>query len=919
MKVKAVILAGTLSGAIVKHTRVLIEKFCRFPVSRTASPDAHPVMPGLVPGISHRAGAARKVDGLNRSGRDGGSVELEGLHTPIEVVRTWKRDARGGVTFTVSLALTVLLLLAVGASEASGQTPPPKTAEEAIADERTEGQDFGLGGSDPLGEYDLQIVRPTRGAPRFTLDVKSDEQDAPDYFTVDAMVDGSGGHRGAHLSRSHDPDGDGNTLRERVFVYTDIDAPLRTGFADSVLQVDASAMSIPTFGPGYLGTIARHVLSPGDSVEGTYRGARGQYRCSGTDDCTVRVGFRIDDSYAYRNLTGDWIFVPDVRSDGEYRDGDYYRYGAWLKTTENAAGTILSHDEVETFYGSSLMPTGDVSAVTGHAMYYGGAAGVYAKNGMSGHFTAEAELAADFDNSEISGYIYNFKLDGMSARGWEVDLWPGEFSKSDGTFSGDTSTLTNSVAGGDGDGSYQGGFYGEAKEWSLETDAPPPQILGEFNATFLDGSAAGAFGARTRPRVKSLAEAIEEVNLPPLWEIGDLTRPGIGPGIGGRGAPGTDYGAPGEYHLDITRDGQWAEIDLRVTTGEKVSWNNHVTDDFDWSTYISSPASGHAGQEFRLIREPGMDGSTVDEIVRIFTDIENPTKGTFTDRYELDVRPKNEEFTAYQLDPAADLLLVSAREWVPGDPNGHQIIYPILSGDRQRVQGFFDGAQGRFTCVGGTACAVTVNPGTDTLGRTVAQVTAIEGRVAFIPKRDAEWSEADADYLSYGVWARQTTLPDGRVHYNELQPFADSTAATIRDITAVTGSATYRGGAAGVYARDGIGGTFEARSELTANFDTNRITGSISDVQLSEEHEGGAWSVRLNDGQIFTQGQFTGRTDGLVDGVKASVHQDDQNAYSGRFHGLATAGDQPSSATGEFIANFSNGAVAGALGTNKRD
>ncbi|MXW35995.1 MAG: hypothetical protein F4Z60_11060 [Chloroflexi bacterium] len=46
------------------------------------------VMPGLVPGISLGIGAARDVDGRNKSGHDGGVVEPKTSHTPAGFMRT---------------------------------------------------------------------------------------------------------------------------------------------------------------------------------------------------------------------------------------------------------------------------------------------------------------------------------------------------------------------------------------------------------------------------------------------------------------------------------------------------------------------------------------------------------------------------------------------------------------------------------------------------------------------------------------------------------------------------------------------------------------------------------------------------------------------------------------------------------------
>ena len=148
--------------------------------------------------------------------------------------------------------------------------------------------------------------------------------------------------------------------------------------------------------------------------------------------------------------------------------------------------------------------------VTGTATYDGDAAGVYVhetKNddgtvdtATSGRFTADVTLKAYFDAdvpftaNTIHGTISDFDLDGGPANSWNVDVSAGISS---------TFALKNGEASGmeGNNGSLSGQFHGTAVDRDgagAETDlAAPPVLVGEFNANFVNGTAAGAFGART--------------------------------------------------------------------------------------------------------------------------------------------------------------------------------------------------------------------------------------------------------------------------------------------------------------------------------------------------------------------------------------------------------------------------------------
>ncbi len=267
-------------------------------------------------------------------------------------------------------------------------------------------------------------------------------------------------------------------------------------------------------------------------ADATLDGASGKLKCVGTADCTVTL----NDKGAVTATTGDWNFTP---ADGEMvyvADTDYLYYGFWLMRTTDKDG-VTEYDEVQTFFGAKdveATATSNIGDVVGAATYKGGATGVYVKNvtddqgavftATSGHFSADVELNASFgggnvaDNNQftIGGTIKDFQLQHDEENDWEVSLGLADLSggRTDGgepgkagpgsshtnVFDGATTGDSTSVKG-----TWNGAFYGSsaAVDHDMDDTTPdinpaPPSVLGEFNANFTDGTAAGAFGANKK-------------------------------------------------------------------------------------------------------------------------------------------------------------------------------------------------------------------------------------------------------------------------------------------------------------------------------------------------------------------------------------------------------------------------------------
>ena len=266
-------------------------------------------------------------------------------------------------------------------------------------------------------------------------------------------------------------------------------------------------------------------------VDGSYRGADGTYTCSGTDECTVTV----DDEGDVTAIAGMWIFTPGTDATSSQPDYEYLSYGFWLKKTADA-DDATTYNEVETFAtATGVVPTADgLDDVTGSATYDGDAVGVYVKNVLddqanivsatSGHFKADVELTATFGggnvaaNSQftIGGTLDNFDLQHGEQNDWAVSLGLADFSggrQNDGepgkSLPGNSHTNAfNGTATGDSTaaaGSWNGIFHGVAGQINHDddTDTPdintaPSAVIGEFNANFTDGTAAGGYGANKK-------------------------------------------------------------------------------------------------------------------------------------------------------------------------------------------------------------------------------------------------------------------------------------------------------------------------------------------------------------------------------------------------------------------------------------
>lgn len=471
--------------------------------------------------------------------------------TPQEVCEAEGGEYRGDMCVSAEMLEEERMAAVAAATKAAG------TKEMAIATEAAETgtNDGGLGGSTfdaggnltgAVATYTLTID-PADQTVEIT-DSALDGEDDPKFIQAMDLGGGTTMH-----ARAMAADDDGNVVEEVVVVSTDIEDPTPTAFGmvhtldvrvdgetatdnmpNDALQivegnigmVKAGAFTAPSGTTGTTTLSFQQAVADDPSttdtdesrdaaeIMGTFNGAMGTFKCNaaGASGCAVTVNAMGVVSAV--SADNDWIFIPAEGATVDVGDGDFLHYGFWLKKTTAANGAI-TYNEVETFAGSSVDASGNVSTVLGQATYEGGATGVYVKNvynpdrtinmATSGHFRADVRLMAIFGQvpvsatdatgtiapnllNTVSGTIDNFMLSGGEDNMWSVAVA--------GTIVPATGIASGTAKGGDGDGSFSATFHGSV---AADTDGNIPQpgsVVGEFNAGFSDGVVAGGFGAR---------------------------------------------------------------------------------------------------------------------------------------------------------------------------------------------------------------------------------------------------------------------------------------------------------------------------------------------------------------------------------------------------------------------------------------
>ena len=347
------------------------------------------------------------------------------------------------------------------------------------------------------------------------------------------------------------------------------------------------------------------------------------------------------------------------------------------------------------------------------------------------------------------------------------------------------------------------------------------------------------------------------------------------------------------------------------------------------------------------------DGDVVTEVVIVSTDIEAPKATAFATEHPFDANPIDPEADprvhqslAIDDDMAnVDNLAMIATDGITAVGAGTFTVKAAVEDidDTDDVDNTvaafetdatFNGAPGTLKCAGTDPCTVTLDA--------EGEITAIGADWEFTPADGATVDVDDIDYLHYGFWLKKTTDKDGADTYDEVETFAGSRIAESGSVDAVTGSATYEGGAVGVYVREtynsadgsidtATSGHFTADATLEATFGQvlaealeplsgtiapnllNTLTGTIDNFALSGD-EYNEWSVNLQGDITADMATASGTANG----------GGDPGTFNATFHGPnmdaaeTPAPIQPHTVVGEFNANFGNGAVAGGFGARKQ-
>ena len=429
------------------------------------------------------------------------------------------------------------------AAQVMAATEAARTMEAAILAEARENgtADAGLGGTGAT-TYSMTVSRTGAGAMASIVDSGMAGDDDPQF-----AQSGDPGGGAIKYVRRMGADEDSDMVEEVVVFSTDIEAPVATPFAEvdgQFLNVDLKPYEdaddngtawddYTAFGvfaelstvralieaavfAGPAGTTLTfraddpETLDDDEAYEtaGAYNGAMGTYRCNSGADCTVTLG----GSGAIAAMSGDWVFVPDEGATSDVPDDDYLYYGFWLMKTTDGDGAV-AYDEVETFAYSSVDASSgaELDDVEGSAAYEGGATGVYVRNvynadrmidrATSGHFTADVRLTVYFGGTSVPesqqqtivGSIDNFVLSGGEENDWSVAL--------QGARNGGSGRIAGEADGGGDEADWTGYLHGPTPLTAAGDDPAfareaPDAAVGEFNANFSNGSAAGAFGAR---------------------------------------------------------------------------------------------------------------------------------------------------------------------------------------------------------------------------------------------------------------------------------------------------------------------------------------------------------------------------------------------------------------------------------------
>ena len=270
---------------------------------------------------------------------------------------------------------------------------------------------------------------------------------------------------------------------------------------------------------------------------------------------------------------------------------------------------------------------------------------------------------------------------------------------------------------------------------------------------------------------------------------------------------------------------------------------------------------------------------------------------------------------------------------------------PSLQNEVFAIPGTFAGVSGIYRCAEGATgnnnCQTSgTNLGTSFGGEGVDGAPPADGAGAwtFNPDSEQDAEVPDGDYAYFGWWLRIGA--DGAWDVDAFHGVEGLLPVDANPDPALTGSATYKGQAAGKAAINPqlpgealMGGAFTADATLTADFEADdgitattdergMISGMIDNFMVDGEEAD--WTVALGAtpiiyGALTTDPAVTdiagGSTTWMIDGKGSSSN----GTWSGNFYDASAADGVPKVVTGEFTATYNNqvGRMEGAFGANR--
>ena len=289
--------------------------------------------------------------------------------------------------------------------------------------------------------------------------------------------------------------------------------------------------------------------------------------------------------------------------------------------------------------------------------------------------------------------------------------------------------------------------------------------------------------------------------------------------------------------------------------------------------------------------------------------------------YKYKLLPGSKVLSVFQDDSDAPLTfnLVYINPSQLPRATGTETISSTSSKTTFTFDGEYDGVPGQYTCetsAGGSCTAKTsAKQGFFTLDATGGSTWTFE-----VSNGDLRVTASpDETYASYGWWIHKP--PGDEWTASAFHAYRPSPPAVI-DLTDITGSATYTGGATGWFALSSAtggkneSGSFTASVSLEANFSDDTIDGDISQFQASDGTSK-PWKVKLSRATLAST--ITGtETVWSMNDVEGAC--DTTCPWGGTFYESDTTDPTaaPNILTGHFYTEFgTEGKMVGSFGTRK--